>query len=231
MAVGVAPGPLQPGLRGRAGRVMRRQWARTPIGAARLSPLGYHLTISHAHKFMWFRVAKVGTRTILGYLDAHTTLDVRHGTNIRYPREEVSSYLAFAFVRHPVDRFVSGWRNKVVDTNHFGFDDPTRARMQRIEEFTSWVGDHDLADIDATDRHIMMQVRLIDATRVDRLGRLETFDDDFAGICQAIGIPVQPVVTQNQSSGGGGTRAELTRAATARIEELYRRDFEVFGYE
>lgn len=222
--------PVRHGPAARAHRVIVRQWDRTPMGAARLSPLGYHLTVSHAHRFLWFRVAKVGTRTILGHLDQHATLDVRHGTDLRYPREALSGYLAFAFVRHPVDRFVSAWRDKVVDTNHFGFDDATLQRMQRIEEFVAWVGDQDLDDI-ATDRHLNLQVRLVDTTRVDRLGRLESFADDFAGICRAIGLPATPPETRNRSQGRGFAAPDLAPPTRRRIEDLYRRDLEVFGYE
>ncbi len=222
--------PARPGPTARARRLVLRQWDRTPMGSARLSPLGYHLSVSHAGRFLWFRVAKVATRTILGHLDAHATLDVRHGSDLRYPREALADYVAFAFVRHPVDRFVSAWRNKVVDTNHFDFDPATLARMQRIEEFAAWAGDQDLSDIAATDRHIMLQVRLVDLTRVDRLGRLESFDEDFAGICETLGLPVTPPETRNQSVGRGFTKADLTPAAHRRIEELYRRDLDVLGY-
>ncbi len=65
---------------------------------------------------MWFRVAKVGTRTILGHFDRHdVALDVNHAMRLRYPVELFEDYFKFAFVRHPLGRFVSAWRNKVVE--------------------------------------------------------------------------------------------------------------------
>lgn len=68
----------------------------------------YNLTISHESKFIWFRVAKVGTRTILNHLrKSNVSLDVEHASFIHYPVKSYENYFKFAFVRNPWGRLVS----------------------------------------------------------------------------------------------------------------------------
>ena len=88
-----------------------------------LSPLAYNLTISHSHRFVWYRVAKVATRTIRHHCETHgVSLDVDHAMRVRYPLATYADYFTFAFVRDPLDRFVSAWQDKVVDHNYYDFD-------------------------------------------------------------------------------------------------------------
>lgn len=211
----------------RAVRVLGRPSARS----GELSPLSYNLTVSHHHRFLWFRVAKVGTRTLLGYFRDHgIPLDVEHAARLRYPTALFSDYYKFAFVRHPLDRFVSAWRDKVIHYNHFGFDEETHARMQRIEAFAEWAAGQDLADLERVDRHLALQVRLVDLTQVDYLGRLETFDADFAAVCDHLRLPVVVPEARNQSVPRGGPDPEHSEDLVAIVREAYRLDFQVFGY-
>src|SRR5215213_4546448 len=68
-----------------------------------LSPLAYNLTISHSHRFVWYRVAKVATRTIRHHFESYdVSLDVDHAMRVRYPLASFADYVAFAFVRDPL---------------------------------------------------------------------------------------------------------------------------------
>ncbi len=63
-----------------------------------LSPLAYNLTVSHSHRFVWYRVAKVATRTIRHHCETHgVRLDVDHAMRVRYPRD--AEYLAARLAR------------------------------------------------------------------------------------------------------------------------------------
>lgn len=219
------PARLAPEARELLGRLNRRS-----LRSGRLSPLTYNLTVNHAKKFMYFEVAKVATRTITYHLlSQQVVLDMRGALRVRYPTTAFADYTAFTVVRHPQDRFVSAWRDKVVRANYYEFDDRTHAQMQDLASFASWVGDHDLSDLEAGDQHFVLQSRLVDLTRVDIVGRIETFDVDFPRICRAIDVPA-PEGRPRQLNATEGGEPDMSRALADRIIELYRRDFEVFGY-
>ncbi|MBC2931530.1 sulfotransferase family 2 domain-containing protein [Nocardioides sp. zg-1228] len=235
------PHPPPPGLfRTRAGNRRRltpeaqeevERLAGAAEASAWLSPLAYNLTISHSHRFVWYRVAKVATRTIRHHCETHgVSMDVDHAMRVRYPLASFADYFTFAFVRDPLDRFVSAWQDKVVDHNYYGFDPATLARMQAIEEFARWTAGHDLAAVPGTDQHLTLQSRMIDLNRVDFVGRLETFDRDFAEVCERIGAPAVPTAPKNQTAPGGRDR-RVSPELGELVGRMYARDYQVFGYE
>jgi hypothetical protein len=199
--------------------------------SAWLSPLAYNLTISHSHRFVWYRVAKVATRTIRHHCETHgVSMDVDHAMRIRYPWASFGDYFTFAFVRDPLDRFVSAWHDKVVDNNYYDFDPATHERMQAVEEFARWTAAQDLAAVPGTDQHLTLQSRMIDLNRVDFVGRLETFDRDFAEVCERIGAPAVPSAPKNQTAPGGRDR-QVSDELRELVASMYRRDYQVLGYE
>ena len=198
--------------------------------SAWLSPLAYNLTVSHSHRFVWYRVAKVATRTIRRHCESHdVSLDVDHAMRVRYPLASYAHYFTFAFVRDPLDRFVSAWHDKVVDHNYYAFDPATHERMQVVEEFARWTATHDLSAMPGTDQHLTLQSRMIDLNRVDFVGRLETFDHDFAEVCERVGAPAVATDPQNQTAPGGRDR-HVSDELRELVAQMYRRDYQVFGY-
>lgn len=207
-----------------------RQLARSSERSGELSPLTYNLTISHTHRFVWFRVAKVATRTLVGYFDENDVVrEVSHALWMRYPTALFADYFRFGFVRHPLRRFVSTWQDKVVNANYFELDEPTLTRMRsRPEEFAGWVADLDLDD---ANQHLAFQSRLVDLTQIDFLGRLETFDADFAAVCGQLSLPVVPPRPRNRTA-TPQTAELLTSTELQRVvADLYRKDYQVFGYD
>ncbi len=195
-----------------------------------LSPRLYNLTISPADRFVWFRNAKVGTRTILGFLDEHDPEGLMVLSRVPYPTADYADYFKFGFVRHPLDRFISSWQNKVCDTNHFGFSRAERERMQTIETFAAWVAEQDLDDLAVTDRHVLRQSRLVDLGQVDFVGRMETFAADFAAVCERIGVSWSEPERRNRSEPSGVTSNTASQELRSIVEEAYRVDYQIFGY-
>src|SRR5262245_19376649 len=114
--------PGDPGRLSRMSRVLQGLYR--GMSRVRIIPSAgpYNLTVSHERKFVWFRVAKVGTRTILNhFLDRGVRLDAEHASDVHYPPRAYADYFKFAFVRNPWDRLVSCWADKVVASNLFGF--------------------------------------------------------------------------------------------------------------
>ena len=207
-----------------------RNLSRRSARAGWVSPLGYNLTISHSHRFVWYRVAKVATRTVRHHFASHDiALDVDHAMRIRYPTETFGDYFKFAFVRDPLDRFISAWQDKVVNMNYYKFPAATHREMQRVEAFARWTAEQDLSAVPGTDQHLALQSRLIDLSQVDFVGRLESFDRDFAEVCERIGAPAVPTAPQNQTA-PGGHRREVSDELRELVATMYRRDHQIFGY-
>jgi hypothetical protein len=207
-----------------------KQRAETGAADGWVSPLGYNLTISHGHRLVWYRVAKVATRTIRHHFTEHgVEMDVDHAMRVRYPTALFADYFKFAFVRDPLDRFISAWQDKVVNMNYFRFDDATHARMQRVEEFARWTADQNLGAVPGTDQHLALQSRLVDLNQVDFVGRLETFDRDFAEVCQRVGAPAVPARPRNQT-GAGQRREQVSDDLRYLVATMYQRDYQIFGY-
>ncbi len=84
--------------------------------------------------------------------------------------------------------------------------------------------------VPGTDQHLTLQSRMIDLNRVDFLGRLETFDRDFAEVCERVGMPAVPTAPKNQTAPGGRDR-QASDELRELVATMYRRDYQVFGYE
>ena len=107
-------------------------------------PDRYNVTVSHTHQFIWYRVAKVGTRTTLTTLrESDAVLALEHSSNLIVPDWLAPNYTRVAFVRHPIERFVSAWQNRVMRANAYDFDDETREKMRDLTNFIDWFSEQD----------------------------------------------------------------------------------------
>lgn len=187
----------------------------------------YSLTASNDPAFLWFRVAKVGTRSIFGQLRANgLALDERW--HVRYPVNRCSEHFAFGFVRNPWDRLVSCWAGRVVRNNKYNFDDETRERMQRFPEFVRFVAN---TDLDSGDVHLRRQTGLLDLNRLDFLGRLERFDDDLATVLAELGLRHDAEMHKNPSPRDTDYRSYYDDDTAELVGRLYEKDVRTFGYE
>ena len=140
----------------------------------------YNITISNEKKFVWFRVGKVGSRTIFNiFKQANVYLDADNTLLCHYPVDKYTDYYKFAFIRNPWDRLVSCWQNKVIDSNYFNYSEGKLSKMQSFDEFVSFVADE---DIENCDNHFILQSKIIDLNNIDFLGRFENFEKDLLAV-------------------------------------------------
>jgi hypothetical protein len=143
----------------------------------------------------------------------------------------------FSFVRHPVRRLESVYWAKMVRSHGYrlraaralGFD-ATPDTVLSFETFLAALERQDPLMMDAHWRpqHLNLLHPLV---TYDRIGRLESFDADLARICEEAGLPPVPVQSKNVSprkrpDSVYDGRPDLVR----RVEDLYAKDFELYGY-
>lgn len=187
----------------------------------------YLVGISKKHKFVWFRVAKVGSSTIRTVFRKKFVRMPIYEEDFSFNPKEYKDYFKFAFVRNPWARIVSCYCQKVEDKtsawkHYYGecFD-------KGFDYFVDFVAKKDLT---TADRHIRLQTSLIPVHDVDFIGRLENFEEDFKYVLSVLKLHHCKIPKKNSSSHAHYSRYynERTKAI---IAEIYKSDIETFGYQ
>lgn len=194
-----------------------------PLSLIRGTPAHYNITASESHKFVWFRVAKVATRTILSIFENQIPLSI-NGYSIPYNSKDYKDYFKFAFVRNPWSRVVSCYFNKVATKCHPAFSE---CFDKDFAYFVSFIDRTDLANCDA---HIKLQTRLFPVNELDFIGRLETFDADIKYVLNMLNIENVPIAHKNASKHEHYSHY-YTEATKNIIARKYKADIAAFGYK
>ena len=183
----------------------------------------YYLSYDVKHRALWFRTAKVASRSIDQYFrDACGAGGYYYSSRVGYAHVLYRDWFKFAFVRHPVDRLVSAWKDKVVEHNMYAFAPEELARMQDLGSFVDWLAKQ---NVDECDEHLQVQHRQIDMQRIDFVGRFERFDSDFAHVANSIGLPL---TAQHHLNATKPRALEMDQSLRQKIAAIYHRDMELF---
>ncbi len=183
----------------------------------------YFLSYHFKYKALWFRVYKVATRTIDKHLrEGCAKEDYIYSSEVGYHPDAYQDYFKFAFVRQPVERFISAWKDKVINQNYFHFEAGQHEELKELKNFIAWVKEQ---DITKCDEHLRAQYALIDVEHVDFIGRFENFAEDLHKVAQQIGMPLQNLQHLNKS---GSRTIQATAAEIQAIQTIYQKDFELF---
>jgi hypothetical protein len=182
----------------------------------------YFIAYDFNKKVIWYRVAKVGTRSILKLFEKENGSDFLYPSAIAYNSKFYKKYYKFAFVRNPYDRFVSSWKDKVVERNYFNFPNIELEKMKDLNHFIGWVENQ---NIEKCDEHIRSQHSLIDVEQLDFLGRFESFNEDFKKVAQELNVELKQVPHLNSTK---KKEVTLTSEQKYRIKKIYEKDFSTF---
>ena len=188
----------------------------------------YPLSISHQHRFIWFRVPKNGTRTLLKSMNSNgVALDVEEPNMIRYPIRAYREYYKFAVVRNPWDRLVSCWHNKILRKNAFRLPDDLHRRLHDFPAFVDHVAQK---DIERCDSHIASQSSLIDLDEVDHLIRMEAYEEGVAHVFRTIGIEPFEIISTNRTATRKHYAEYYTEETRDKVARIYEKDIRNFNH-
>lgn len=188
----------------------------------------YNLTLSHEYHFIWFRVAKNGSRTILNSLYKNgIKLDLGEEFKIRYPVHTYKNYYKFAVARNPWDRLVSCWHGKILRKNAWDYPESLYDKLKNFSAFVDHVADHNLEECDA---HIALQTSLIDLNELNYLIRMESFEKDVARVFRDLGINQFKLENRNRTKNRKHYTHYYTNESRKKVEQIYEKDIRILGY-
>lgn len=192
----------------------------------------YNITLCNEYKFIWFRVAKVCTRTIFNELKKNNiALDAVHPMSVYYPINLYKNYFKFAFIRNPWDRMCSCWRHKVVDSNYYNFNSKELTRMKKFDQFVNFIAAN--INVENCDHHLRLQSKLIDLNNIDYLGRFETFNDDIANVFRKLEINLDQnnISMMNASKNAKPYQKYYNDDIAQKVYKIYQKDIQIFNYK
>jgi hypothetical protein len=196
-----------------------------------------------APSFLWYCIPKNASRSLVRMLTAkggRRISDIAPDVEPRaWVRATPRPALRFAFVRDPYQRLISAWRNKVgAPTQNakgsarlFALN-PGLQPGASLDDFVDWLGRNYAAH--GPDKHWRRQCDYIcdetGALCVDVIGTVETLAADMARLGEALG-PFELIAHTNKSRRTPDEPAPaMSDRARAIVQDIYREDFERFGY-
>lgn len=190
----------------------------------------FNMTVGIApKKFVWFRVAKCGTRSTLSLLRTHVSeFEIENGYGDRYKPRKYAEYYKFAFVRDPYTRIVSAWKNKIVDGAPGGgkLESGLLEKLKDFDYFLDWLSEQDPRTVNI---HYRPQALLVPKA-IDFIGRLERFERDYSYVLGQIGITDYCKIPHHNRTDKNKDEILNSKRVTARISQLYAVDFKRFDY-
>ena len=195
----------------------------------------YTITLSNKQKYVYFQIAKTGTRTAVNFL--HERTDIKMGFPWRVRRDgyceeykqKWNDYFKFTIVRNPWDRLLSYYLNKVYVRGRPWMCKP-KYRAHKGMTFKELIQALYQENLKTCDIHYRLQTHMFPQSKVDFIGRFENYQEDFNTICDKIGIPQQQLPHKNSTKHKHYT--EYYDDETKQIvAEKYAKDIEYFGYE
>lgn len=181
-------------------------------------------------KFVWFRIAKTGTRTIFFLLrNGGVGFGIENGYQRRVSPKKYGDYFHFSFVRNPYTRLISGWQDKVLNGGAgFNPKNVDAGKLSDFNYFVDWVTSGDPMDLNI---HFRPQVLLLPST-LHFLGRTERMESDVRQLLPLIGLSPDVEIPKRNASGAAKILPrDISERSKRKIEEFYAVDFSVLGYE
>jgi len=184
----------------------------------------YNIIISKDKNYVWFRTAKVGTRTIESILRGKSRFHI-YGSNLIFNRRKYKTYYKFVFVRNPWDRVVSCYCDKVLGVKDLPYYEDCYDK-----DFKYFVKFIEKKNLKCADRHIRLQSYLFPVDDVDYIGRFETFESDLKHVLNKLNIDSHEIPKKNTTM-RRDYKKYYNEETKQIIAKKYEKDIKNFGYK
>lgn len=177
--------------------------------------------VHEVKSFIYFDVPKCASSTI-----RHFIFSGDNSYSLKDPKREISEYLKFTFVRNPWDRMVSNW--KMFTTKRIKqLRSMTDLDLSKFEDFADFAISHY--------NHHWLPQSLYLPEKLDFIGRLETFDEDFKQLLKLISWDFKEENIKRIKKRGSTKHLPYweyySPKLVEKIGEYYKADIEKFNYE
>ncbi|WP_440903786.1 sulfotransferase family 2 domain-containing protein [Catenovulum sp. SX2] len=149
-----------------------------------------------------------------------------------YDQKHFEESFIFAFVRHPIDRFLSAYSFlKQGGTSHGDqcFSESVMSKYVDVNHFIEdWV---DSRNINKKEHFVPQAYYLKDnkgKVRADFIGKFESIEQDFFNLMNKLRLDTQ---LSHSNRTKQKTELQVDESNIEKLKRVYREDFELFGYE
>lgn len=192
----------------------------------------YNITIGATPQFIWFRNAKVGTRSIFELFNSlGIQLEADSPFNVHYPPLLFKDYFKFGFVRNPWDRVISFWHNKILNKKKPSFLERIKyAKQEKLETLDGLLEFLETQDLSSGNTHYRWQSANIDLNEVNFIGRFENFSQDLQRVLFELGFPPTSIPHKNNTKKRKPYQDYYNLDQRKKVAKLYEKDIQLFGY-
>ncbi len=186
--------------------------------------------VFHDLRLIWTLIPKAAVNSIGHAADLFRSERSIEWRSRRYVLEVVPSYYRIAFVRHPLRRLASCWKNKVRDKLHRTYHLFGVFEGMPFPDFVRIVADIDDSRADKHFRAASWDLTDGEGLAVDFLGKVENIERDWDLLTEvlrdAFDWTLKPIGHLNSTPG----EVEYDEATRELAAKRYAADFDLFGY-
>ena len=148
--------------------------------------------------------------------------------------EPLAGRFVFSFVRNPYERLRSVYLNKIVRAQKQGqFRVQAGFAQGDCPDFEAFVHAVCAQPPQEQNAHWRLQALNLSVGRIryDLIGRLETFEADWARLTRRFALPRAPAFAGKRTKAAEKTQLTFSPAMAQAIQAAYAPDFETFGYD
>lgn len=159
----------------------------------------------------------------------HYTIDDYYKVN----KDKAKKYFKFTFVRNPYDRLVSAFfylKQGGKNISDINFADENLSQIDTFEDFVmNWLSEKRVYSW----IHFYPQTHFTESkfpgNEIDFIGKLENIEEDIKKLSEAIGTDIE--IKHHNKSSRDNYLDYYTEEMLDKVHQLYKKDFQIYGYE